>query len=88
MDMYWYARSATAGIIACPTRHIPNQYDDERVILSGNTRYAVGSNLGMCLNKRPDSPPAGRKTPFFCTNMLHTVQHVCAKDQNVPCCRR
>ncbi len=63
MDMYWYARSTTAGIIACPTRHIPNQYADERVILSGNTTYAVGSKPGMCLNKRPDSPPAGRKNP-------------------------
>jgi len=41
------------------------------------TTYAVGSNPGMCLHKRPDSPPAGRKIPCFFTNMLHTVQHVC-----------
>jgi len=35
-------------------------------------------------NERPDAPPAGRKIPFFFTNMLHKVQHVCEKDKNSP----
>jgi hypothetical protein len=39
-------------------------------------RYAVVDLAGVCRDNRPDSPPAGRKNPFFFTNMLHIVQHV------------
>ena len=63
-------------------------WDNDRVTRVNDRTYAVGSNPGICLNKRPDSPPAGRKIPCFFTNMLHCVQHVCEKDKNVPCCRR
>jgi hypothetical protein len=43
--------------------------------------YAVVNPAGVCLDNRPDSPPAGRKLPFFFTKMLHKVQHFCEKDE-------
>ncbi len=64
---------------------LPMENDAMRV---NDRTYAVGSNPGMCLNKRPDSPPAGRNRTSLFTHMLHIVQHVCEQDQNVPCCRR
>ena len=36
--------------------------------------YTVGSKPGMCLDKRPDSPPAGRKGPCFFVKHLHNMQ--------------
>jgi hypothetical protein len=47
--------------------------------LVNNRSYAVSSKSGICLNKRPDSPPAGRKIPFFFTKFLHYVQKFCEK---------
>jgi hypothetical protein len=35
-------------------------------------------------NECPDSPPAGRKIPFFFTKMLHNVQHFCEKEKKCP----
>jgi hypothetical protein len=52
------------------------------------TSYAVVDLAGICLDNRPDSPPAGWKIPFFFTKMLHNVQHFCEKEKSVPCCRR
>jgi hypothetical protein len=45
-----------------------------------DTTYAVVDLAGICLDKRPDSPPAGRKIPCFFTKMLHVVQHFCEKE--------
>jgi hypothetical protein len=42
--------------------------------------YAVGSQPGICLDNRPDSPPAGRKKPFFFAKNSHCVQIFCEKD--------
>jgi len=47
-----------------------------------NRSYAVGSKSDVYLDERPDSPPAGRKIPFFFTKMLHKVQHFCEKDKD------
>jgi O-antigen ligase len=43
--------------------------------------YAVVDLAGICRNKRPDSPPAGWKIPFFFTKILHKVQNFCEKEK-------
>jgi len=39
-----------------------------------DTRYAVSSKPGGCLDERPDSPPAGRKKP----SLFHKTFALCA----------
>jgi hypothetical protein len=43
--------------------------------------YAVVDLAGICRDNRPDSPPAGRKSPFFFTKILHKVQNFGEKDK-------
>jgi hypothetical protein len=45
------------------------------------TTYAVGSKPGVCLDNRPDLPPAGRNGTFFFRKMWHVVPHFPEKDQ-------
>jgi hypothetical protein len=71
--------------VPCCRRRIGASFDQtpglyvHRVTRISDTTYAVVDLAGICLDKRPDSPPAGRKTPCFFTNILHTVQNVCEK---------
>jgi hypothetical protein len=46
-----------------------------------NTRYAVGSKPGVCLDKWPDSPPAGWNETFFFRKMWHVVPHFPEKEK-------
>jgi hypothetical protein len=56
--------------------------------VSNNTTYAVGSKPGLCLDNRPDAPPAGWKQPSFVHKNFHNMKIFMDKDKNVPCCRR
>ncbi len=51
-------------------------------------RVSFLTRVTRSLPRQDVSPPAGRKIPFFFTQMLHRVQYLCEKEKNVPCCRR
>jgi hypothetical protein len=55
--------------------------DLNRVSPVNNGSYAVSSKPGVCLEKWPDSPPAGWKIPFLFTTILHFVQNCCEQDK-------
>jgi hypothetical protein len=63
----------------------PNCHRISRII---NTSYAVGSKPGICRDKRPDSPPAGRNGTFFFQKIWLGEPNFLEKDTKVPCCRR
>jgi len=67
---------AAAGESGHSSRHMPD-LNAHRVRRVNYRTYAVGSNPGMCRDKRPDSPPAGRKNPCLFAKKLHTVQLFC-----------